>query len=189
MWAAIIKTINNLLRRSMASSMGAPKWNRAGVSICPERDHAGRARKVPQEDRSPSMYIDQYTCILVKRYSTFFWAILTGKPIFKIHTVQYVHVFITNKRCAFFLCLSCVHIITDVYFRRLKINHESHEFILDPGTVANRRCLFYVQGMNRFKHEHLLDNVDTTVDAQPCTRYMYSCRGSVRKSAKAKVYI
>ena len=24
-----------------------------------------------------------------------------------------------------------------LFFRRLKINHESHEFILDPGTVAN----------------------------------------------------
>jgi hypothetical protein len=24
-------------------------------------------------------------------------------------------------------------------FRRLKINHESHEFILDPGTVANKK--------------------------------------------------
>jgi hypothetical protein len=26
---------------------------------------------------------------------------------------------------------------TCLFFRRLKINHESHEFILDPGTVAN----------------------------------------------------
>jgi hypothetical protein len=27
--------------------------------------------------------------------------------------------------------------LTDVYFRRLKINHDTHEFILDSGTVAN----------------------------------------------------
>jgi hypothetical protein len=25
----------------------------------------------------------------------------------------------------------------DVFFRRLKINHDMHEFILDSGTVAN----------------------------------------------------
>jgi hypothetical protein len=26
-----------------------------------------------------------------------------------------------------------------LFFRRLKISHESHEFILDPGTVANKK--------------------------------------------------
>jgi hypothetical protein len=41
----------------------------------------------------------------------------------------------TNAVC--FLRSSCVRIITGVIFRRLKINHESHEFILDPGTVMN----------------------------------------------------
>jgi hypothetical protein len=25
-----------------------------------------------------------------------------------------------------------------VYFRRLKINHDSHEFILESGTIANK---------------------------------------------------
>ncbi len=35
--------------------------------------------------------------------------------------------------------MSCIGIITGVYFCRLKINHESHEFILDPGIVANRK--------------------------------------------------
>jgi hypothetical protein len=44
---------------------------------------------------------------------------------------------VTNKRCLFAMC-ECVCTITDVYFHRLKINHESHEFILDPGTVANK---------------------------------------------------
>jgi hypothetical protein len=40
-------------------------------------------------------------------------------------------------------CLySCVQgiwfvILTDVYFRRLKINHDTHEFILESGTIAN----------------------------------------------------
>jgi hypothetical protein len=30
-----------------------------------------------------------------------------------------------------------IHNTDDVYFRRLKINHDSHEFILESGTVAN----------------------------------------------------
>jgi hypothetical protein len=28
-------------------------------------------------------------------------------------------------------------ILIGVYFRRLKINHDSHEFILESGTIAN----------------------------------------------------
>ncbi len=30
-------------------------------------------------------------------------------------------------------------ILIAVYFRRLKINHDTHEFILESGTVTNRR--------------------------------------------------
>ncbi len=30
-----------------------------------------------------------------------------------------------------------IMILTDVYFRRFKINHDMHEFILDSSTVAN----------------------------------------------------
>jgi hypothetical protein len=30
-----------------------------------------------------------------------------------------------------------------VYFCRLKMNHDSHEFILESGTVANNNALFY----------------------------------------------
>jgi hypothetical protein len=30
--------------------------------------------------------------------------------------------------------------LMDVYFRSLKINHDSHEFIRDSGTVANTKC-------------------------------------------------
>ncbi len=29
-------------------------------------------------------------------------------------------------------------ILTVVYFHRLEINHDSHEFTLEPGTIANR---------------------------------------------------
>jgi hypothetical protein len=30
-----------------------------------------------------------------------------------------------------------MRVIQEFIFHRLKINHESHEFILDPGTIAN----------------------------------------------------
>jgi hypothetical protein len=34
-------------------------------------------------------------------------------------------------------------ILIGVYFRRLKINHDSHEFILESGTVANNTYALY----------------------------------------------
>ncbi len=43
----------------MASDVGPPNGDRAGVSRCSEGDHAGHIRKVPQEEYSPSMYIAQ----------------------------------------------------------------------------------------------------------------------------------
>ncbi len=36
-----------------------------------------------------------------------------------------------------YICAMNIRVITGVYFRRLKINHESPEFILDSGAVAN----------------------------------------------------
>jgi hypothetical protein len=36
-------------------------------------------------------------------------------------------------------------------FRRLKINHDTHEFILDPGTIANSYCsISYVASTVRY---------------------------------------
>ncbi len=38
-------------------------------------------------------------------------------------------------------------ILIGVYFRRLKINHDSHDFILESGTVANtdsQKYIYYV---------------------------------------------
>jgi hypothetical protein len=34
-----------------------------------------------------------------------------------------------------------------VYFRRLKINHDFHEFILESGTVANTNTVHIVQNI------------------------------------------
>jgi hypothetical protein len=51
----------------MGLDAGPPNGDRAGVSRCSEGDHEGHIRKVPQEDRSPSMYIAQIVCIIIKR--------------------------------------------------------------------------------------------------------------------------
>jgi hypothetical protein len=44
--------------------------DRAGVSIWPEGDHAGSTREVPQEDKSPSMYILNACVSSLMRYKT-----------------------------------------------------------------------------------------------------------------------
>jgi hypothetical protein len=42
--------------------------------------------------------------------------------------------------------------LTDFFFRGLKINHDSHEFILEFGTVANMtNYLFNTSSVNVFK--------------------------------------
>jgi hypothetical protein len=69
---------------------------------------------------------------------------------FKKTAVQECTVIICNC-CLIMSCIqvscyySCIQgywfiILINVYFRRLKINHESHEFILESGTVANNYC-------------------------------------------------
>jgi hypothetical protein len=67
---------------------------------------------------------------------------------FKKTAVQVCTVIICSCR----LVMSCIHVLCHyflrsgilihnndkcLFFRRLKINHESHEFILESGTVAN----------------------------------------------------
>jgi hypothetical protein len=45
-----------------------------------------------------------------------------------------------KKKFQFIVNLPCTNMSCNnrcLFFRRLKINHESHEFILDPGTVVN----------------------------------------------------
>jgi hypothetical protein len=92
----------------VASSMDAPKWGQSWSQYTAGADHAGRAREVPQEDRSPSMYNDQYMCVLVKRYSTFFSQnMLSGIPTFKIYIFKYVHEIIANSRCPFLVHKLC----------------------------------------------------------------------------------
>ncbi len=52
-----------------------------------------------------------------------------------------MHMYSSYQRRYLFFVYKLCRTITGVYFHRLKINHESHEFILDPGTVANKYSL------------------------------------------------
>jgi hypothetical protein len=47
-------------------------------------DHEGCTREVPQEERSPSMYITQNVCIIVKRNFNLITSI-AGRPTFEIY--------------------------------------------------------------------------------------------------------
>ncbi len=51
--------------------------------------------------------------------------------------LMYVHILSHACNVTSFPCTNCVVQEQVFIFPRLKINHESHEFILDPGTVAN----------------------------------------------------
>jgi hypothetical protein len=95
-----------------------------GFSLCPERGHEGRIRKVPQEDRCSSMYISYYALLsCIYMYSRFMLLSLhLGNLIRKLDW-----------------CL----------FSQVKINHDVNEFTLNSGTIANRdnitRCASWAQ--------------------------------------------
>jgi hypothetical protein len=57
--------------------------------------------------------------------------------LFNVCVMRYPHpCYICTNRC--FLPCASVSVYSQVFiFRRFQINHEPHEFILDPGTVAN----------------------------------------------------
>ncbi len=70
MWAAVIKTINNLLWMAWLWMRAPPNGDRARASRCSEGDHEGHIHEVPQEEHSPSMYIAQIMCKLQGGIST-----------------------------------------------------------------------------------------------------------------------
>jgi hypothetical protein len=65
-----------------------------------------------------------------------------------------------------------------VYFRRLKINHDSHEFILESGTVANTTVhqAHNIEGQSeKFKNELLVVKcISSHVQYVLSSRYKYS---------------
>jgi hypothetical protein len=139
MWAAVIKTINNLLRTSMASNAGSPKWGQSWSQYMPRRGpwrtySWGASRRLKPKYVHYSIhvhYCKEKIFALIQAYLLEDWhsrCTLSGACI-----CTFSSPIITVSLS----CTSCVCITTGVYFCRLKINHESHEFILDPGTVAN----------------------------------------------------
>jgi hypothetical protein len=88
MWAAVIRTINNLLRTAWLWTQAPPNGDRARVSRCSEGDLEGQIREVPQEEQSPSMYIAQNVCIIIKRNFKLI-ASIAGKPTSEIY-IDYV---------------------------------------------------------------------------------------------------
>ncbi len=65
------------------------------------------------------MYIDQYTCILVKRYSTFFEQYSLESQHSR-YTLFNMYMYLSPTIAVRFLCSSCVRIITGVYFSQVK---------------------------------------------------------------------
>ncbi len=144
-WAAVIKDINNLLRTALLRKR-APNGDRSGVSRCSEGDHAGHIREVPQEEHSPSMYI-VWSRANRKEESQFTDHIL--QSLLRKLTIHEVVIVTLPKYAWTYLqqqissCLSLTLYNVScnnrcLFFRRLKINHESHEFIREPVTVTKK---------------------------------------------------
>jgi hypothetical protein len=90
-----------------------------GLSSSPEQGHEGHVREVPQEDHGSSMYSNyMQLCVVVELLIMHSRIVL----LFLYQGNWYI-------------------ILIGVYFRRLKINHDSHEFILETGYVANNTHL------------------------------------------------
>jgi hypothetical protein len=84
----------------------------------------GRIHKVLHEDGCSSTYR----------------AIVVWLPIWKKLAMNECHEFFNMLLACYYdylVSLNWITILTIVYFHRLKINHDSHEFILESGTVAN----------------------------------------------------
>jgi hypothetical protein len=84
-----------------------------GLSLSLERGHEGRIREVPQEDCCSSMYSNNYSL---------------SSRIFMYSCIMLLFLHFGNLIRNIDWCL---------FFRRLKINHDTHEFILKSGTIAN----------------------------------------------------
>jgi hypothetical protein len=108
----------------MASDTGPPNRDRAGVSRCSERDHEGHISEVPQEERSPSRYIAQNVCIIVKRNFNLI-ASIAGKPTSEIYIDYVIDVYTftysyQQASSLSFPMYKICHTITGVYFSQVK---------------------------------------------------------------------
>jgi hypothetical protein len=89
-------------------------------SLTLDRGHEGRINEVLQEDGRSSMYR----------------TIIVWLPVWKKLATNFYNM---QPVCCYDYLVSSnwIAILTDVNFHRLKMNHDSHEFILESGTIAN----------------------------------------------------
>ncbi len=140
-WAAVIKTIINLLRTA---------WLRTRAPQMGTKPEPVDAQKGTMQDIFAGCLkknIAQVRTLLI--HGLVVWGIfnLLPNPMVKKPTSkksQWLHYWCTRKLAGnsrhSLLSLTCTNMSCNnrcLFFRRLKINHEPHEFILDPGTVAN----------------------------------------------------
>jgi hypothetical protein len=120
MGTAVIRTINNLLRTAWLRTQ-APNGDKARVSRCSEGDHEGHLREVPQEERSPSMYIVFKSCTFRKEEFQSYYQ-LQCKYYWKTNiqghsgcVMMYIHKLTSKHPLPAFLMYKICHTITGVY--------------------------------------------------------------------------
>jgi hypothetical protein len=132
----------------VASSVGAPKWGQSRSQYMPRKGPCRTCLRGASRRPKPK-YVQNpiHVCYCKEKVQPFFLKQFAGKPTSRDTLLNKCtcNVSLTTTIC---FMHSCICIITGVYFRRLKINHESHEFILDPGTVANKGICFKQRRQN-----------------------------------------
>ncbi len=148
MWAAVIRTINNLLRtawlRTRAPQMGT-KPEPVGAQKGTMKDIFSRCLK-----KNIAQVCILLIHVLVVKRSFNLLPILCKYCWKNQHPGN--HIGCVTDVCLNLLVTANILFVPPMYnmsrnnrclfFRRLKINHESHEFILDPGTVANNNTVY-----------------------------------------------
>ncbi len=116
-WARVNKNIvEEREQTSVQSNSGSRPW----------RTHSWRTAR-----RLPFKYVQSHSCNFPYR----------REPpwIFNILLACYDYLVTYYLRATMISCIPKLSmILTVVYFHRLKINHDSHEFILESGTVTNK---------------------------------------------------
>ncbi len=132
MWAAVIRTIKNLLRTVWLQKR-APNGDRAGVSWCSEGEHDGNFARCLKKNEAQVCTLLK-SCAFRKEefksycqpYCKYSWK--TNIQIITVTLLMYIRILTSKHPILSFPMYKICH----------KKNHESHEFILDPGTAANR---------------------------------------------------
>ncbi len=124
-WAPFIKAINNTLWTSVASRCSLTRMGAEQGSVYGQK---GTIKDVLARCLKKA---DVQVCTLTSVYILFCNC--------NIHALAIVHTYLLmTNNCRPLTCTSLwLYYNRCLFFRRLKINHEPYEFILDPGTVAN----------------------------------------------------